>query len=138
MLHSGLWKRIFWLVKTIFYIFFRDSCQWNFFFRLAETYFWTNALFRLLEKDFFSQVETVYFIWDFISNTGNRHWYERKTSFKDRTTSYEWKLIFWLVETIFFHCHKMFSKEFFIADSGNPFVSVKVKVLLFIQSFLSC
>ena len=40
--------------EPFFYIFFRDTGHGKHFFRLAETYFWTNLSVRVLEKDFFS------------------------------------------------------------------------------------
>ena len=41
----------FWLVETIFSLFFGDSCQWSFFSRLVETMFQENPSFRLVEMD---------------------------------------------------------------------------------------
>ena len=37
--------------KPFFVYFFRDSCRRKVYFGLVETYFWTNPLFRLSEKD---------------------------------------------------------------------------------------
>ena len=48
---SGQWKRIFWQLKTILFIYFlRHFCQ--IFSCLVETYFEMNPSFWLVEKDF--------------------------------------------------------------------------------------
>ena len=43
-----------------------------------------------------------YFTRKLFSTSGKRHCYEWEPIFKDRTYTCWWKLIFWLVETIFF------------------------------------
>ena len=42
----------FWLVETVFFLYFPGSCQLQVFFRLVETIFQENPLFRLVETDF--------------------------------------------------------------------------------------
>ena len=136
MLHSWYWKRIFWLVLTIFFIyFFGGYCQWKLFFILMETYFWTNPSFQLLEKDFFYSGNRLFYLRAFSSN-GNCHWYEWKPVLKNRTNSCWWKLICWLAKTIFFSMSQIFFKE----SSGlvEMHFSVQKKMYCFFQSFLSC
>ena len=91
----GNW--ISWLVQTICYIFSETPAGESFFFYLVETYFWTNPSFQLLEKDFFSLMETVTLLESFFSASGNRHCYEWKPIYKDRAYSCWWKLILWLI-----------------------------------------
>ena len=120
-------------------------CQTKQFFRIAETYFSANALFRVVKTDFlastnhflyiisetaagesfflssgnvflnesfipaigegfFSLMESVTLLESFFSTSGNRHCYESRPTFKDKTYSSRWKLTFRLVETIFLHC----------------------------------
>ena len=92
--------------------FLRFSCQKKLFFCKVETYFSTNASFRVVETGFFRNscqwkfflrlvktyfwthpssgywrrifflVETVYFTWKFFSTSGNLHWHERKPILK--------------------------------------------------------
>ena len=105
-------KTDFWLVQTIFYIFFSETpAGESFFFCLVDIYFWTNPSFRLSEKDISLIWKDRSFTWKFFSTSGNRHCYEWKPIFKDRTYSCWWKLIFWLVETIFFHGVIYFSRS---------------------------
>ena len=135
MLHSWYWKRIFWLVLTIFFIyFFGDYCQWKLFFLLMETYFWTNPSFQLLKKDFFYSGNRLFYLRAFSSN-GNCHWYEWKPVLKNRTNSCWWKLICWLAKTFFFfNVSDLFQRV--IRVSGNAFFSPKENVVFF--SELSC
>ena len=101
-----------------------------------ERYFSINASFLVMETDFLASTNhflyffqrllpgkaffflssgnvflNVFFTWNSLSTSGNRHCYEWKSIFKDRTYSCWWKLIFWLVETIFFHCLIYFSRS---------------------------
>ena len=108
MLHSGYWKRIFWLVQTIFYIFSETPAGESFFFCLVERIFERILHSGYWRRIFLSNGDR-YFTWKFFSTSGNRH--EWKPIFKDWTYSCLWKLIFWLVETIFFHCLIYFSRS---------------------------
>ena len=99
---SGLYKP--------FFIYFLRPLPVKAFFPCSRNVFLNESFIPAIGKGFFS-LETVYFIWKFISNIGNHHWCEWKTIFKGRTYSCEWKLIFWLRETIFFHCHRYFSRS---------------------------
>ena len=59
----------------------------------------------------FSLVKTVYFTCELSPSSRNRHLYEWKPFFKNRTYSCQWKLILQLVEIIFFHCLRYFSRS---------------------------
>ena len=110
-LHSGLWKRIFWLVQTIFYIFSETPAGESFLFSV----YWKGVFERIGRSGYWRRIFLFnidhYFTWNFFSTSGNRHCYEWKAIFKDRTYFYWWKLIFWLVETIFFNCLMYFSRS---------------------------
>ena len=97
--------------KPFFIFFFRDSCQRKLFFIFEskrERFFLSGNLFLnksfipAIEEGFFSLMETVTLLESFflLAETVTA----MKPIFQDRTYSCWWKLIFWLVETIFFHC----------------------------------
>ena len=88
---------------------FRDHCRGKLFCLSTGNVFWMNPSFRLLEKDLFSSVAR-YFIWKFFSTSEN-HRHEWRSIFKYWTYSCWWKLVFWLVETIFFHGLIYFSRS---------------------------
>ena len=115
MRHSGQWKRIFWLVQTIFYIFFQRLLPEKAFFLSSgnlvlkesfipangERYFFLIKTITLLESFFYQRKPSLLF----------QFWKEWKSIFKDITYSCWWKMIFWLLETIFFHCLLYFSRS---------------------------
>ena len=97
------WTWIFWLVHTIFYIWFQRLLQEKAFFIQ-----WKLDFERILHSGYWRRIFLSNggrnFTWKFFSTSGNHHFHEWKSIFKDRTYSCRWKLIFWVVETIFFHC----------------------------------
>ena len=85
---------------------FRFLSQKKQFFLIVETYFSMSASFFI-----FYLVKTIYFTCEFFPTSRNRHWYEWKPFFKNRTYSCWWTLIFYLLETIFFHFLRYFSRS---------------------------
>ena len=81
------------------------------FFHLVETYFWTNSSFRILGKDFLSSGKRLLYLRVFFLIAEIVTDISGSQVFKNRTYSCWWKLIFWLVQNIFFHCLRYFSKS---------------------------
>ena len=103
MLNSGQWKQIFWLVQTIFYIFFQRLLSEKAF--LSSGNLFLNKSFILaIGEGFFYLMETVTLLESFFLLAKTVTAMSGKQFLKDRTYSCCWKLIFWLVETIWFHC----------------------------------
>ena len=74
------------------------------FFQFIGNLFWNESFIRAIGEGYFCLMETATLLESFFSSSGNRHCYEWKQILKGKIYSSWWKLIFWLVETIFFHC----------------------------------
>ena len=74
------------------------------FFLSSGNVFLNESFIPAIGEGFFSLMESVTLLESFFSTSGNRHCYESKPTFKDKTYSSRWKLTFRLVETIFLHC----------------------------------
>ena len=119
MLHSGWWKRIFWLVQTIFLYIFQRLLLEKLFFLSSGNLFLSESLTAAIEERIFLSSGDHHFTWKFFSTSGNCHCYEWKPIFKDRTYSCRWKLIF----NHFPPLSHIFFKESFIPISGNLYFS---------------
>ena len=98
MHHSGWWKRIIWLVQTIFYIFFQSGI------------FLTDFSFRLAETDFLSSGKSAFLFRALL-----------KVLKFGGTNSCLWKLICCLVELIFSHFSDSPSSESYFQSGANVF-----------------
>ena len=109
--------------------FFRDSSRRMFFFfvllklifeRILHSGYWKRIFLCNGEKPLHR-----YFTWKLFSTSGKRHYYEWKPIFKDRICSCRWKLILWLIETIFFlpFGDARATASFIFAYSGNVFLN---------------
>ena len=113
--------------KNHFYVFFQRLQSENvFFFLSCWNLFLNESFIPAIGKGFFSVMEkNRYFTWKLFSTSGKRHYYEWKPIFKDRICSCRWKLILWLIETIFFlpfgDAHA--TASFIFAYSGNVFLN---------------
>ena len=136
MLHSGTWKRIFWLMQTIFYTFFQRLqpekaffVQWKLIFeRILHSGYWRSIFLSNRDR---------YFTCKFFSTSGNHHCFAWKPIFKYGTCPCWQKLNFRLVETIFFHCVMCFSRSP-SSQLAETHFSVQKNIFFVIQSFLSC
>ena len=131
MAHSGKKKRIFWLMQTIFYIFFRDSCWGKIYFPSSGNVFLNESFIKILLSNGHH-----HFTWKFLSTRGNRHCYEWRPIFKDKIYSCWWKLTLWLVETIF-HWLIYFSRSPSFQLAETHFSVQKKKIVFYSElSFL--
>ena len=106
MHHSGWWKRIIWLVQTIFYIFFQrllPGVKW-------KRIFLTDFSFRLAETDFLSSGKSAFLFRALL-----------KVLKFGGTNSCLWKLICCLVELIFSHFSDSPSSESYFQSGANVF-----------------
>ena len=138
------------------------------FFCIVETHFSTNASFQVVEMDFLAStnhklilrlleaffyesfipaigegfslywkpsilLESSFLLVKIVTDLSGNHFLKIKLAY-----SCQWKLIFQLVETIFFPLPQIFFKKFFIPASGNTFSCPEEKVLFFTQNFFSC
>ena len=97
-----------------------------FFFLSSWNLFMNESFIPAIGKGFFSVMEkNRYFTWKLFSTSGKRHYYEWKPIFKDRICSCRWKLILWLIETIFFlpFWDARATAIFSFAYSGNVFLN---------------
>ena len=97
MHHSGCWKRIIWLVQTIFYIFFQrllPGVKW-------KRIFLTDFSFRLTETDFLSSGKSAFLFRALLKvlKFGGAN----SCLWKLRLYSRQQKGIFCLVKTVFFY-----------------------------------
>ena len=111
MFHLGYCKQIFWLVKTIFYISFETPASESFFFHLMETYFWNESYIPTIREGFSVYYELSTLLESFFVLLETVTDMNANQVFKDRSCSSWWKLILWLVETIFFPCLRYFSRR---------------------------
>ena len=116
-------------MQTIFYIFFRDSCWGKIYFPSSGNVFLNESFTKILLSNGHH-----HFTWKFLFTRGNRHCYEWRPIFKDKSYSCWWKLTLWLVETIF-HWLIYFSRSP-SSQLAETHFSVQKKRLFFIQSFL--
>ena len=66
MLRSGWWKRIFWLVQTIFYIFFQRPLLEKAFFLSSGNLFLNESFTPAIGEGFFYLMETVTLLESFL------------------------------------------------------------------------
>ena len=115
--------------KNHFYVFFQRLQSENVFFfvllklifeRILHSGYWKRIFLCNGEKPLHR-----YFTWKLFSTSGKRHYYEWKPIFKDRICSCRWKLILWLIETIFFlpFGDARATASFIFAYSGNVFLN---------------
>ena len=125
LLHSGQWKRNFWLVQTISFfpssgnVFFNES----FIPAFGEGFFLQCEPSALLESSFL-QAETV-------TDMGGNHF--SKTDLKLARETH-----FVASENHFLPLPQIFFKKFFILANRNTLFSPEEKLLQFTQNFLSC
>ena len=138
MRHSGQWKRIFWLVQTIFYIFFQRLLPEKAFFLSSGNLVLKESFIPAIGERYFFLIKTITLLESFF--------YQRKPSLLFQFWK-EWKSIFrhnlfLLVENDFLAIGNhflplslIFFTESFIPVSGNAFFSPKEQYFLF-RAFL--
>ena len=89
--------------KHFVYIFLETPAE-KALFLSSGNLFLNESFIPAIGEGFFSLMESVTLLESFFSTSGNRHCYESRPTFKDKTYSSRWKLTFRLVETIFLHC----------------------------------
>ena len=109
------------LVQTNSYTFFQTLLP-------EKAEFLNESFIPAIGERFSSLMETVTLLEHFFLIV------ETVTAMSDETYSRWWKVIFWLVETIFFHC-LIFFKESFIPISGNEFFSPKEQHCVLFRAF---
>ena len=104
-----LMKTNFLACTNHFLYVFRHYCRGKLFFLSSGNAFLNETFIPAIGEGFFSS-GAHYFIWKVFSTSENRR-HEWRSIFKYWTYSCWWKLIFWLVETIFFHGVIYFSRS---------------------------
>ena len=124
-------------IRNHFYIFVDTCASESFFFVKWKCIFDRIFHFNYCKK-ISALVETIYFTWEFFLLVETVTDMSGNQFFKHRTNSCLWKLIFWLVEIILFHCARSLSRSPSSRLVGTHCSVQKKKYCFFIQNFLFC
>ena len=134
MLHSGQWKRIFWLVQTIVHILFQTVLPGKAFCLSSANVFLNESFIPAIGERFFSLMETVTLLSSFFllaetvtAMSGNRTFKNRTYSCWWKRPSGQWQPLSSIVSYI--------SKKSFIPISESAFFSPKEQYCVLFRAF---